>query len=74
MSLKDERQPERTAGACPPLYEGNSYGLAATFGLGSLSVVFTHLEVCRARAINIQLYTKSQFTERFGGGRDFVPC
>ena len=42
------------------LYEGNGCGSAAT-GY-SWSVVFTHREVCRARAINIQLCRNSQLT------------
>ena len=55
VSLKDDsykRQPERTARACAPLYEGSSCVSAATFRLSSC---ITHWEVYRARAINIQL-------------------
>ena len=39
--------------------------LAATFKLGSWSIAFTHWEVYRARAINMQLCGKAQLR----GGR-----
>ena len=54
--------------------KGNSCVFAVTFGLGSWSVAFTHWEVYRARAINIQLCGKAQLTEYIGGSRGFVPC
>ena len=74
MNDSQEGQPGRTAGACIPLYEGNICVLVTTFSLGSWSVAFTHWMVYRARAINIQLCRKAQFTERIEGGRDSVPC
>ena len=51
VSMKDsqEGQPERTH-LCT---KGNGCVLAATFGLVSWSIAFTHWEVYKARAINI---------------------
>ena len=58
-----ERQPERTAGHAHLCTEGNSCVSAATFGLGSWGVAFTHWEVYRARATNIQLCRKAHLTK-----------
>ena len=44
--------------------KGNSCVLAAKFGLGSWSVTFTYWEVCRARAMNIQLCRMADRTYR----------
>ena len=60
--------------AWAPLHKSNSCVLAATFGLGSWSIAFSHWKVYRARAINIKLCGKAQLTERTEGSRDFVPC
>ena len=40
--------------AWAPLHKSNSCVLAATFGLGSWSIVFSHWNVYRARAINVE--------------------
>ena len=54
MKDSQEGQPER-AHLCT---KDNSWFSAATFGLGSWSIVFTHWEVYKGRAINIQLCRK----------------
>ena len=40
--------------AWAPLHKSNSCVLAATFGLGSWSIVFSHWNVYRSRAINVE--------------------
>ena len=54
--------------------KGNSCVSAVTFGLGSWSLAFTHWEVYRARAINMQLCKKAQLTKCIEGGRNFISC
>ena len=68
MKDSQEGQPERAH-----LCTKGSYVWAATFGLGSWSVAFTHWKVYGARAINIQLCGKAELSECMEGGRDFVP-
>ena len=40
--------------AWAPLHKSNSCVLAATFGLGSWSIVFSHWKVYRPRAIDVE--------------------